>query len=561
MRVDSKLLRLILAVVSTVALACGRAPRPALEPVPVADDDRYDIPEPKVRQRDDYYDILDYTVLEQTAQLFDLPRNVRMLTGDPKQAMNVTPLDEIQNSSWFTNRIGSRPLSIDEIRRGPNQPQGPDLEHEWTITAGKTQGVTPGFTVRDARGDRFVIKFDPMSHPELATGAEAIGTRLFWALGYNTPENYLVSFDPALLRIDPKATVRLELGKRRPMTPDDLATILAKVPKLPDGNVRCIASRLLPGKPMGPFSMHGVRRDDPNDVIPHEHRRELRAYRTFCAWLNHNDSREINTLDMFVTDGDRHYVRHYLIDFGAILGSASTGVNLPSEGHENLFDVAAMSKSLFTLGLYRRPWIGIEYPNLPSVGTIEAEHFDPGSWKGNYPCPAFENETAQDVFWAARRIMAFDDEHIRAAVESAAFSDPAATEYLVRVIIARRDAVGRHAFGRVNPLDEFEIGDTPRRLLFADLAVRHGFAATRRYRAKIADTSGRRLAETEDEATAIPLDAAVTALGSPPADAWEDRLLHVEIRSGTGKQWSAPARVTLYLEPSGNLRVAAVERK
>jgi hypothetical protein len=548
------------AAMALLGAACGAPPRLALEPVPARDDDRYTIPMPRERVRDDYYDIVDYSFFEQAGQLFDMPRNARKLAGRPKQAVNATPLDEIQDSSWFTNRIGARPVTAAEMARGPNRPQGPDVDHEWTIIAGKTQGVTPGFTIRDARGDRFIIKFDPASDPELATGAEAIGTRLFWALGYNTPENYLVRFDPQILRIDPEAKVRLPLGKRRPMVAEDLAVILAKVPKQADGRIRCIASRFLPGRPLGPIPLLGVRGDDPNDVIRHEHRRELRAYKYFCAWVNHNDSREINTLDVYVEDGGRKYVRHYLIDFGAILGSASTGPNLRSEGYEHIFDLGVMAKSLFSLGLYPRPWENLQFPALRGIGRFEAAHFDPGGWKPNYPCPPFENATARDAFWAAKRIAAFDDSLLAAAVAAAEFSDPAASAYMLVTLRERRDRVVRAAFAEVNPLDEFVLATEPLRLEFADLAVRHHHVPRRRYQATIADGRGRRLWRSELDAASVPLAGAVAALGTPDAADVEARLLRVEIRSASPGGWSRPLQATLYLHPSGSLRLAAIER-
>ncbi len=50
--------------------------------------------------------------------------------------------------------------------------------------------------------------------------------------------------------------------------------------------------------------------DDPNDIYPHEHRRELRAARVFAAWVNHDVSRANNTLDMIEGDGEQAALRH-----------------------------------------------------------------------------------------------------------------------------------------------------------------------------------------------------------------------------------------------------------
>lgn len=552
--------------VSVALLALGASscasPRLALEPVPVQDDDRYDIPEPKERERDGYYDVLDYTVYTQVEQLFDMPRNFRKLGGNPKQALNVTPLDEIQDSTWFNNRIGVRDFTPAQIRQGPNAPQGPDVTQTWTIVRAKTQGVTPGFTIEDSRGDRYVIKFDPEPFPELATGAEAISTRLFWAIGYHTPQNYVVYFDASILAIG--SGTRIGRSKRQ-MTRGDLEAILKRVPRAPDGRLRAIASRYIDGTPLGPPMWAGRRKDDPNDVIPHEHRRELRAYRVFCAWLHHNDSRQINAADFYVEEDGRHFVRHYLIDFGATLGSRSYSVNMRSEGFEYILDFGEMSKSLASIGLYERPWLSIQYPDIPGLGRFEAEHFEPGSWKPDYPNPAFQNLTPQDGFWGAKIVMRFSDELIRAAVESAEFSDPRATDAMTRILIERRDRVGRHWFSQVNPLDAFAVqyvgGDESAPWLrFEDLAVRHGFAAQRRYRVTVRtpDDTVRVFDATEP---GVPLAPYVEALAGRDPDDVEARLLRVTVRSQRGTDWSPEVRVTLYLKPAGGLRIVAVERR
>jgi len=61
---------------------------------------------------------------------------------------------------------------------------------------------------------------------------------------------------------------------------------------------RVVAGRLLPGKVIGNFRYAGTRSDDPNDLVPHEHRRELRALRVFGAWMNLVDLKAGNTLEV-----------------------------------------------------------------------------------------------------------------------------------------------------------------------------------------------------------------------------------------------------------------------
>ena len=70
----------------------------------------------------------------------------------------------------------------------------------------------------------------------------------------------------------------------------DLPDLLRDVPFRSDGSVQVVASKFLSGKPIGPYDFQGTRSDDPNDIFPHQDRRELRALQIFAAWMNHNDS-------------------------------------------------------------------------------------------------------------------------------------------------------------------------------------------------------------------------------------------------------------------------------
>ena len=145
---------------------------------------------------------------------------------------------------------------------------------------------------------------------------------------YNVPENYLLYVDPKIISIGESATFRGKYNVKRPMTEQDIAHILDRIPHLPDGTVRVAASKFLDGIPKGPFLYEGRRDDDVNDRIRHDNRRELRGLRILAAFLNHTDTKAGNALDMY--DPETGILTHHLIDFSSTLGSGSRGVASPS---------------------------------------------------------------------------------------------------------------------------------------------------------------------------------------------------------------------------------------
>jgi hypothetical protein len=394
-----------------------------------------------------YYDYLHHMVARPIARQLDLGRGVRRLSGNPRQSANVDADDQVRlPSTWWTPRLGHRPVSVGQMLRGPGPGSGP-AGRPLTVTRAKTQGVTPGFFVKDSAGARFLLKFDPIGLTELATGADVVSAYLYWAAGYNVPDNAILLFTADELQVAADATVVDASGTKRPMSRDDLLRILEKVPRGPDGRYRAVASRLLAGQPLGPFEYVGRRRDDPEDLIPHELRRELRGLWTIAAWTNHADVRGPNSLDMWVTENGRSFVRHHLIDFGSCLGSSAVAKRAYPTGGEYFLDYGVSARQIATLGLLPFAWERALDPDLPSIGFIDSETFDPGRWRPYYPNPAFDERTARDVRWGARIVAAFSDEHIRAAVGQGRFSDPRAAEYLTRVLIERRDKIVRRWLG------------------------------------------------------------------------------------------------------------------
>jgi hypothetical protein len=505
------------------------------------DDDRLPIAKPRERSISEVMDFL--------AATFTLRPK-----GEVEPAQNVNTLGEVPDSSWFTNRIGKREMTLEELATGPDRTGPPDLSAPLLITSAKTEGITPGFFIRDAQGGRYLIKFDPLRHPRLATSAEVISTKFFHAFGYHVPENYLVYLRRDDFQIGPTAEITTEQGYRRKMHPRDLEKILEQVPFLPDGTVQVVASRLLEGEPLGPFRYHGTRRDDPNDIFPHENRRELRGLRVFAAWLNHDDSRSVNSLDTYIGKDPNGHVRHHLIDFGSTLGSGSVRPQSRRAGHEYMLEWKPMFKAAATFGIWDRPWRRIDYPHADAIGRFEGDFFSPEKWKPEYPNPAFDRMLPEDAFWATRIVMKFSDEMIRTIVRTGRIPDASAENHLIESLIKRRDKIVRHYLGQINPLANFRIADG--RLRFDNLGVEAGLASECRYRFQ-----WMRFDNETEFSTELPGGEGVAerALLSIPAS--DSPFLKVRIRSEIPEQpkWNQPVDVYLRKGDAG-YEVVGIER-
>ena len=544
---------LLVVMLLSFFIGCGGT-RPFIAPEPIPDD-RYTVPQPKYRKSiNNLADGFDKQFALQGEQCVDLSRHLRRLAGRPKEAYNVDAFDEVPNSSWFTNRNAHRRMSIEEIVRGPDTGEGPEVSNAWTIIRAKAEGVTPGFTIVDSRGDKYVIKFDPFGYSGSNSGSEVIGTKLFYAAGYNAPENYVTCFHPRILRIGDKVKFTDEKGRTRYMTESDLEAILKRMEYQPDGLIRATASKYISGKILGPFKYSSTRKDDPNDVVPHHHRRELRGLGVMAAWLNHVDTKGANSMDAYVTENGRSYVKHYLMDFGTILGSAGEGPQSKSSGHENQIDPNALLFRILTLGFYVPGWERVpDTVEYPCIGRYDSQFFHPRKFKPNFPNPAFDNMTDRDGYWGAKLVMSFTDEQLRTVVAEAKYPGPEAAEYLLKTLIERRDITGRYWFDRVVPLDHFKLVSTQdgrQALHFMDLAVETGLESMEEanYRYSLRRNGVKVVPATDlGPKTVIPLPDPQAWLtesrpDSYPEDQWE---VTVQVKRGDRGEWSRWLKVYL----------------
>jgi hypothetical protein len=400
-------------------------------------------------------------------------------TAKPAGAINT--LGEVPDSEWFTNRHAKRRMSRAELQRGPAYSEAPVAP--FTVTGGKTQGITPGFRMKDSQNRTYFVKVDPLKYPELSTGSDVIVSRFLYAIGYNTPDNEIVDLTLQELLLSSKAVITPMGDQPRKMTWNDIEQMVMNVPHYTDGSFRIIASLAAEGDSVGPFQYEGTRTDDPNDIVPHEDRRDLRGLNVIYAWVNNTDAKASNTLDTVVNGNGTRFIRHYLLDFGSALGSDGDAPKDARYGYEFLLPtpIAALTQIL-SLGVWPAPWERVHYPDLRAVGNFESQSFDPEGWKPHYPNPAFMSSLPDDDYWAAKQVMAFTDDDIRAIVETAKFTDPRSTEYIVKTLAERRDKIGRVYFSKVLPLDHFHIEN--QELVFDDLGVQYGFQSARSYQVR-----------------------------------------------------------------------------
>jgi hypothetical protein len=456
-------LHLVIAAASlglAVTTGCGSL-RFRDQPVVWEVDDARTIEEPEERE---------YLKLAYFADVFALRRFERTLAlPNEEPAHNANAMEEVPDSTWFQNRMSRRVYTPVELARGPaikGPPQPP-----YKIKSGKSGGGALGFVMKDAVGRSFLVKFDTKENPEMQTGTNVIVNRLFWGFGFNVPADYVFEVRRDELTIDPKAKATDNLGDKVPFTQEmiDAALLAGAAPR--EGAYRATASEFLEGVPKGGWSPEGTRDDDPNDVVPHEHRRELRGLRILAAWLNHTDMKEDNTLDMYVTEGKRKFLRHYFVDFGEALGGHGAEKNRREDGYEHFFDWENQGKALIAFGLWNRPWEDEKPTPYKSIGIFRGAGWDPTTWREAYPYFPFMEADRTDAFWAAKIVVRFTRPQLKAVIAEGKLSEPGAADYMLDALDARRIAIGRTYLEALSPLDAFTVEGG--KLCATDLGVLH----------------------------------------------------------------------------------------
>jgi hypothetical protein len=496
----------------------------------------------------------------------------RFLAVDPGgPAVNVNSMDEVPNSSWFVNRLGTGALSQDDIARGYCDEKVLDPEHDkpgsWVIDQGKANGANPGFRINVEGAGRFMLKSDPTDQPERATGADAIATRFYYASGWWVPCVNVVYVRPELLKLKPGLKVTDNSGVTKDFNQKALDEILAKGSHR-NGLVRMEASRWLPGRTVGPFTYAGTKWDDPNDVIPHEDRRDLRGARVIAAWLNHFDSREQNSMQTWMPDEKNPevgHVQHWYIDLGDCFGSEWEWEGISKRlGHAYYLDIPYVAEDFITLGFITRPWDRARRSRDGEIfGFFNARDFDPDKWRGGYPNPTFNRMDEHDAAWATRIIARFTLEDVQSIVAKGDYTETKHTNFLVAQLLLRQEAILKRYFAKLSPITDLKVSGA--QLCGTDLAKKTGtyFAEEFRYRAHM--RSGTNLEAVRPLATPAVTDNGnvcaslvhVAADGGVPDDAPE-RYVVVDLENGKSR---GPLRAHLYdLGPKQGFRLVGIER-
>ena len=487
------------------------------------------------------------------------------------EAVNANSFDEVADSAWFTNTLGAHDMTLAELKAGACKPDElldgeSAAEGAWLIDKGKDNGASLGFRVNIKGKGKYLFKTDPKGQPERATAASVIGAAAYNAVGFYTSCEQVVYFKPTVLKLMPGLRYENNSGVVRDFDKKALQGVLDEATKRGE-LVRMQASAWLPGQLIGPFRYEDTRSDDPNDIIPHDDRRELRGGRLLAAWINHFDAREQNSMDSWIADAGKKgppdsspgYVRHYYLDTSDSLGSEWDWDGISRRmSHSYLLDWGDIGLDFVSLGIPTRPWERVERAKgHEKFGYFDIASFVPEDWKNEYPNPAFSRMTERDGAWMARILARFSPEMVNALAEDGRFSDPSDTAYIATVLNARLEKILARYLTRLSPLTDVRV-EGGNQLCALDLArYRHLRPGEQfRYSAELAAGASLPVSPRPDDTACVALPQRSLPAALP--DNAPERYRVVSISNGVSP---GPLLVHLYeLGAARGFRVVGLER-
>ena len=269
-----------------------------------------------------------------------------------------------------------------------------------------------------------------------------ISTKIFHAIGYHVPEDFIVTFDLSRLDVAPGAKIQTESGAKRPIEMADVEQWLKNTPRT--------------GERLDSRARQPIRAGQSRRAVPLHRDAARRSERHLSARAAARAARPARVRRLAESRrcaidqqhrylcGGRRPALHPALPSGFRLepwqrqhlgAAAARRQRVPDRGRQDRARGSSRS------GCGRRDWTKVRYPTNPSLGNIEADFFQPEKWKTEYPQPAFDQMDAADAFWAASIASRFSNEMIKAIVDTGELSDPEAARYLTDVIIRRRDKV------------------------------------------------------------------------------------------------------------------------
>jgi hypothetical protein len=455
--------------VAALAALSGCAPRPArFADAPVIQEIADDAPIPVPRPLDPIPEIVVSEAYLRRPVIEALDPSRRPDAGD------VNALDEVPRSRWFS------PEGAPRAARDEDPPAPPFRLLD--VPAVTHEG---GLVVLDARGIRFELWRDPDGRPGMATAAAVAASRILRAVGYYTPGTWATGLTWS------------DFVVRDTSQHDAVRAFFRRGPHSDDGVFRAGVTRWPIGADLGPTPALSVRGDDPNDRVPHEDRRTVRALKVFFAWLGITHLGPDLLRDAYVGAPGRGHVVHYLAGLHGALGAdAVTQPRKPAEDDSDL--------------IHDNPWrtlatLGIAHPADPptqtrwlSIGAYD-ERVAPAAFRTSPPFAPMDRLLPADAYWAAKQLAAIPPAVIDQALDAAQIADATARARLVEVIRARRIALLRWGFDRVTACEVERVEQAggarrPARLVLRDEAALRGLSTSPRHRVDLLDEQGRGIA-------------------------------------------------------------------
>jgi hypothetical protein len=76
-------------------------------------------------------------------------REEKLVRHGARKALDANTLGEVPDGAWYTNRQRECRMTIEELKRGPGNTTPPSPEGPGRIISAKSDGVTPGFIIKD----------------------------------------------------------------------------------------------------------------------------------------------------------------------------------------------------------------------------------------------------------------------------------------------------------------------------------------------------------------------------------------------------------------------------